>query len=364
MSSWCFIWVPHPIPAGLVPALGSLPSPTALTSVALMSQQVPIVPSQPAPMSTVAHLPAISHTSPSGPGQYAHVSMPCSMLSHPVSLNQDMAPLGAGNVSGVILSSALQPIPARLVRRIVSGEFVEMRELLSDNLALHDQLEAVHGPLLSMSTPGSLRARMREVPSLTSWVYCFAAYMAVRTTDPLTRDMLAYCRLIIREALRHGGSGWQDYDRSFRSQAAIDHSLRWNSLLPGLQAATILGQRAGSGVFCTLCRGVDHTAAQCALAYMQQPLTASQPYVTSSGTQGGGHRWAQSRTRGGRPLSHICYSWNTGICTFPGTCTYRHVCANCQRPHRARDCPDTPEGSHFKPGGRTPASSAASTTRR
>ena len=207
MSSWCFMWVPRPIPAGLIPALGSLPSPTAPTSVALMSQQVPIVPSQPAPMSTVAHLQAISHTSPSGPGQYTQISMPCSMLSHPVSLNQGMAPLGAGNVSGVILSSVLQPIPARLVRRIVSKKFMEMRELLSNNLALHDQLEAVHGPLLSMSTPGSLHARMREVPPLTSWVYCFAAYMAVRMTDPLTRDMLAYCRLIKQEALRQGGLG-------------------------------------------------------------------------------------------------------------------------------------------------------------
>ena len=37
-----------------------------------------------------------------------------------------------------------------------------------------------------------------------------------------------------------------------------------NTLLPGLQASTILGQQqAGPGVFCTLCRQVDHTRAQC-----------------------------------------------------------------------------------------------------
>ena len=73
MSSWCFMWMPHPIPAGLIQALGSLPSPTTLTSVALMSQQALIVLSQPAPMSTVAHLPAISHTSPSGTGHYTQL---------------------------------------------------------------------------------------------------------------------------------------------------------------------------------------------------------------------------------------------------------------------------------------------------
>ena len=203
---------------------------------------------------------------------------------------------GASYLLHLVHYTALQPIPAHLVRRIVSREFMEMRELLSDNLALHDQLEVVHGPLLSRSTPGSLHARIQKVPSLTSWVYCFAAYMAVRTTDPLTRDVLAYCCLIIREALHHEGPGWQDHDRSFRSQAAIDHTVRWNSLLPGLQAATILGQRAGGGVFCTLCRVVDHIVAQCALAYMQQPLTVSQPYATSSGTQGEGNRSTQSRT--------------------------------------------------------------------
>ena len=33
-----------------------------------------------------------------------------------------------------------------------------------------------------------------------------------RTQDPLTRQMLAYARLIIQEALRHSGGGWAEYD--------------------------------------------------------------------------------------------------------------------------------------------------------
>ena len=57
---------------------------------------------------------------------------------------------------GVILSPALQPIPARLVWRIVAGHFVEMRDLLLDNIALHDQLEAVSGPLSTQSILGAL----------------------------------------------------------------------------------------------------------------------------------------------------------------------------------------------------------------
>ena len=41
--------------------------------------------------------------------------------------------------------------------------------------------------------------------------------------------MLAYAHLKVREAQRHGGSGWLDYDRVFRQQEALDPSLRWNT---------------------------------------------------------------------------------------------------------------------------------------
>ena len=31
-----------------------------------------------------------------------------------------------------------------------------------------------------------------------------------------------------------------------------------------------------------------------------------------------------------------------GVCSFPGSCLFRHICATCQtKGHRARDCPDT-----------------------
>ena len=103
----------------------------------------------------------------------------------------------------------------------------------------------------------------------------------MRTTDPTTRDQLAYARLIIREALCHGGVGWLDYDRAFRQQATVDPSLRWNTLLPGLLASTMLGCGTGQGaLFCTLCRDVDHTRAQCALLCMHPPTTQT-PTTTS-----------------------------------------------------------------------------------
>ena len=84
--------------------------------------------------------------------------------------------------------------------------------------------------------------------------------------------MFVYCRLIIPEALRHGGDGWLEYDRTFWCQAAVDPSLPWHSLVPGLQAATILNARpSGGGQFCTICCEPDHSAGQCALSVVQPP---------------------------------------------------------------------------------------------
>ncbi len=240
---------------------------------------------------------------------------------------------------GMILSPASSPIPFRLVQRIQSGEFVEMRDLMADNVSLHTQLEDLHGTGSLVATPVGFRPRLREVPSLSSWMFCFATYMAVRTRDPATRDMLAYCRLIIREALRHGGNTWQDYDRAFRRQAAIDTALPWNTLLPGLQAATLSGPSLNrGGTLCTICREPDHNASQCALAIMQQPLLS---------VQGNPSRNPARPSRRFESGQNICASWNRGPCAFPGVCTYKHECAVCHLDHKGITCPTAPEGSIY-----------------
>jgi hypothetical protein len=175
--------------------------------------------------------------------------------------------------------------------------------------------------------PGSLKPRLREVSSLPSWLYCFLAYVAILAPDQGTRDMLAYARLLIREAQRHGGVGWMDYDRVFRQQAAIDRSLQWNTLNPGIQSSTITGQAPRPNTFCTLCHEVDHTAASCALAYLEPSGPPSPPTTQRS---------AKRRTS-----YSICMSWNRGKCTYPGACTFRHVCSQCYQLHRACDCPSS-----------------------
>lgn len=159
--------------------------------------------------------------------------------------------------TSISLSPAAEPIPSKLVDKIRSGQFIEIRELLTDNIALLQQMDSLKMPGIPFPIlPGALKPHWREVSTLPSWLYCFLAYVAILAPDRGKRDMLAYARLIIREAQRHGGMGWLDYDRIFRQQAA---AIRWNTLHPAIQGSTMVGQAPRPNTFCTLCHEVDHS---------------------------------------------------------------------------------------------------------
>ena len=114
-----------------------------------------------------------------------------------------------------------------------------MQDLLADNISLLNQLSSLHG-MVALPASSANHKQLREIPCLVSLLYCFNTYVVVRTSDPVARDMLAYSRLLIMEVFRHGGNGWTKYDRVFYKQRSINPCLHWNTLDPGLQAATIL----------------------------------------------------------------------------------------------------------------------------
>ena len=236
--------------------------------------------------------------------------------------------------AGVSLSPCLEPFPQKLVDKVRSGTYVDMKELLGDNISLLKQLESLNISATLPALPGTLKPRLREVSSLASWLYCFLAYIGLQCQDPDTRDRVAYARLIIREAQRHGGQGWLEYDRIFRQQAALDPTIRWNVLQPAIQASTLLAtpasqshlNSAGAGSFCLLCQGVDHAPPACALAYLQPGA----PPTTHPST----------RPKRSAVFSHgLCISWNRGRCQYPRSCNFRHACSVCFQAHPAVDCP-------------------------
>ena len=161
------------------------------------------------------------------------------------------------------MASSLPPVPPKLVRKIQALEFVEMRELLPDNLAPVERLEA-----LPVHMGQSARnPEQREIASLHTWTSSFATYVAVLSQAHPSRvvDMLAYMRIIIREAHKHGGMGWLTYDAVFRrNQQGLDTP--WNIIDPSLHTAYIAGQNRQPITPRRHCHETDHGAEDCALA--------------------------------------------------------------------------------------------------
>ena len=237
------------------------------------------------------------------------------------------------------LSLSTEPIPAKLAHRIQNGQFVEMRDLLGDNNALTQHFKSANSYFLAHILPVSFHPRLREVSSLSLWIYCFLEYLAMGTLDESTHARLIYAQLIVREVLQHGGRAWLDYNRLFHQQAALNAALALNTLHPSLVASTILSQQSEGGSFRNLCQGVDHLPSSCAMAYLQNLNPSKGDAVVGPG----------------RPSRPVCRSWNEGRCSFyPGQCFHQHVYASCGSvQHRARDCWKAPAASCFKKRGRS-----------
>lgn len=201
---------PPPPPLPPLAGLGALPPPHLLTSIGLhtglpaVSVAHSVLPTTTATFSG-ATLPTITATTQSTPATIQNTPL--------------LAPLAIHSPTpGLVISPASAPFPKKLVDKAKSGQFVEMKEMLANNIALLNQIESVQGTA-AVSQFGANRLRLREVTSLATWYYCF---LAITTADPTTRDQLAYAWLIIREAQRHWGSGWLEYDCTFRQQAVLE----------------------------------------------------------------------------------------------------------------------------------------------
>ena len=234
-----------------------------------------------------------------------------------------------------ILSEGLAPVPAKLVAKILRGEFVDMAELLRDNLEALRR-GSLQDPMTGDATPAK-RLR-REIPDLLSWVQCFGTFMAVVASQhPVKlRQLLAYQTIIVREARRCGGKGWLAYDTMFRQQVAGDDKADWSKLNSSLYAVSFLAQ-SGKGRSCTLCMEADHAEEECALA---RP-------TTHDFKQGGGHAVRQPPSGSGNAYGSrfprgrekmVCMAFNQGDCAYMH-CKYSHSCMKCgSRAHPVIRC--------------------------
>ena len=160
--------------------------------------------------------------------------------------------LSKETAEALILGEGLPIVPQKLVAKILKGDYLEMSELLHDNIELsrkNPPQDTAQG-----GTPSKLKRRelTEDVNGLMSWVQCFSVYIAVITNKQPTRlqELLAYMVTMINEARRFKMRGWLAYDEMFRQRAAKDHSADWTKLNNTLYAVTFLSQKQSETITC------------------------------------------------------------------------------------------------------------------
>ena len=130
---------------------------------------------------------------------------------------------------------------------------------------------------ISSLLSGAPPARLREVTDILTWISCFLYFVAARSEDSVTRDLMAYGLIVLHLARKHGGRGWLLYDAAFRQQMAVGSLLAWTDLNASMMASTVLSAADPvGGHFCPLCQAVDHTRAESALAQLE-PQAVKEP---------------------------------------------------------------------------------------
>ena len=223
-------------------------------------------------------------------------------------------PLNSGEETSFITSPSFPPVPAKVVGRILKGHFVDIKDLMPDNAALRNQL-------LELGSNSST-TRFREVEDPLSWVFYFLSYIAIasRSKNVDIAELAGYAQIIIHIAQRHGGKGWQAYDRLFRQQIAAGFPLQWNQISPSLLASTVL---VGSKTVCQLCNGVDHPQSACALqAGVMNVISAT-----------------ENPSKKAKMFPEACRRFNKGECKLSqDSCKFSHGCLACGAAHPITSC--------------------------
>ena len=86
---------------------------------------------------------------------------------------------------------------ARLVKKIHRGEYVDMAELLKDNMEVERCIQK------STMGPASQVATRREIPDMLNWLRCYSLYAAIICSSQhpeKARELWAYQATLIGEA--------------------------------------------------------------------------------------------------------------------------------------------------------------------
>ena len=256
---------------------------------------------------------------------------PHEQLRHLAVMGRSLTPLpeqqhqqhGNDNNSALFIGAGLPPVPRKIVTKIQSEDFVDMSELLPDQLGCSKSGQASE----DLSTP---KSKKRQVSTILEWIQCFGIYMAVLTQKYPEQipDLLGYQFLIIEAHQEYEVDNWLAYDRRFRLSAAANHNTVWGHIDQTLWSLAFSGKAKASR--CKHCFSISHQSTECTWA-PEHPISTTQPMPL----------FPQRRP------PPVCFKCNStpGQCPVIG-CAYDHICLYCannpmvlDKRHKGIHCP-------------------------
>ena len=231
--------------------------------------------------------------------------------------------------------NAAAALPQKVVKRILSLEFVEMSELRADVWP--------EDPSPSETPNAPRRSGRPPVINIKTWLECYARMAAVLVTrfPEKAPELWAYQSTILNAAHSFEGSTWVAYDRQYRREMLARKDLNWSTPNSRLYNEAFTG-RARMIPRCQHCLSEDHTSAGCphhpnpmVVGWLQPPGTLQvSPQPSANLTTPA----PASRTTAKPLAQEVCRNYNNGRCRFT-RCRFAHTCSDCAGSHAAVHCP-------------------------
>ena len=128
---------------------------------------------------------------------------------------------------------SVHELPAKLVKEILTGEFIELSKLLPKNFNV---LNPSQDEPLTLTLENSVikinKAKATYISDITEWTTAFTAYMGVLISKFPHRasELLEYMSLMRYAARYLRGLGWCVYDIKFRQKAAANKTSKWSTI--------------------------------------------------------------------------------------------------------------------------------------
>ncbi len=226
-----------------------------------------------------------------------------------------------------MVSDIFPPIPSRLVQQIRRWEFIELNQVLPDNLVQQPTIDPDFGD----SSKKRDKKKLPPITDMCSWSLAMLLYAAtIHAAYPhKTGEILVYIATIMQTSMSYPADACLAYDRIFRAQAHLKPEFNWAGDNTRLWNDKFSGRAKPKS--CATCNSQLHRTAECT-------FTTEQSKASTPASQNAIPHTFQGPSATHHQKQEICMGFNLGRCSL-AQCPRTHLCYRCNQAHALLQCP-------------------------